>query len=123
MINLDEIKARCERYKTEEQFDGVYIETYLADVEQLLENIEQLTAENAHWEEINDTQAEQLGVAYDKTAELLAENKTLRGELCLHCGKYLISHLGLCNNCRWRDSVDANKMDCAAAAMEKGEGE
>jgi hypothetical protein len=73
--------------------------------------ITRLTAENSHWEEINDTQAEQLGVAYDRTAELLAENKTLRGELCLHCGKYKEAHLGRCKGCRWRDSVDVNKME------------
>ena len=43
MINLDEIRARCERYRTRE-IDHVYIETYLADVEGLLAEIEQLKA-------------------------------------------------------------------------------
>ena len=73
MINLDEIKERCKRYRTEEQFDGVYIEVYLADVECLL-------------------------TAYEA---LRRDYQTAKGELCLHCGKYLNSHLGLCNNCRW----------------------
>lgn len=58
----------------------------------------------------------------DTLTRLQRDYSDLRNELCLACGKYVNSHLGLCNNCRWYDSVDVNKMDCAAAAMEKGEG-
>ena len=59
----------------------------------------------------------------DALTRLQRDYSDLRNELCLACGKYKEAHLGLCNNCRWYDSVDVNKMDCAAAAMEKGEGE
>ena len=26
----------------------------------------------------------------------------LRNELCLHCGKYTLQHLGACYGCKWR---------------------
>ena len=26
----------------------------------------------------------------------------LRNELCLHCGKYTLQHLGACDGCKWR---------------------
>ena len=58
----------------------------------------------------------------DTLTRLQRDYSDLRNELCLACGKCKEAHLGLCNNCRWYDSVDVNKMDCAAAAMEKGEG-
>ena len=49
MINLDEIRARCERYRTRE-IDHVYIETYLVDVEGLLSGHADLTRKLAKCE-------------------------------------------------------------------------
>ena len=50
MINLDEIRARCERYRTSE-IDHVYIETYLADVEGLLSLLSERNKEIARLRE------------------------------------------------------------------------
>lgn len=37
-----------------------------------------------------------------KKCELLqTENKNLRNELCLACGKYKEAHNGICDGCRW----------------------
>lgn len=74
---LNAIRERCKQYRTEEQFDGVYIEVYLADVEKLIENIEQLTA----------------------------ENRILRNELCMKCERYRHEYKGYCDGCRWHKHV------------------
>ena len=37
----------------------------------------------------------------DDLRALLAENTTLRNELCLRCGLYRNAHNGACNGCRW----------------------
>ena len=47
----------------------------------------------------------------DTLTRLQRDYSDLRNELCLACGKYKEAHLGLCNNCRWYDSVDVNKME------------
>lgn len=43
-------------------------------------------------------------VLENKTIKKLdEERKTLRNELCLHCGNYKQKHKGACDDCRWRD--------------------
>lgn len=35
-------------------------------------------------------------------AALTEENRMLRNELCLNCGRYKAAHNGACDGCRWR---------------------
>jgi len=55
MKNIDTaaIRARCKKLRREIP-DGVYVETYLADVEPLLDAYEALEAENAQLREVKD---------------------------------------------------------------------
>ena len=36
---------------------------------------------------------------------LQAENKALRNELCLKCGRYIDEHNGSCDGCRWKGAT------------------
>lgn len=40
--------------------------------------------------------------AYEDTGFTPEAIITMRGELCLKCGRYQEAHLGACNGCRWR---------------------
>lgn len=40
--------------------------------------------------------------AYEDTGFTPEAIITMRGELCLKCGRYTDAHLGACNGCRWR---------------------
>jgi hypothetical protein len=35
---------------------------------------------------------------------LREENRTLRNELCLKCGRYRDAHKGACDGCRWKEN-------------------
>ena len=39
----------------------------------------------------------------DALEALQAENRNLRNELCLKCGRYKEAHNGACNGCRWKE--------------------
>lgn len=42
------------------------------------------------------------GYAQGKS-DMAKELKDCRNELCLHCGKYKLSHMGACDGCRWKE--------------------
>ena len=44
-------------------------------------------------------------VAADTIEALRAENRNLRSELCLKCGRYKTSHEGRCDGCRWKGEL------------------
>jgi len=44
-------------------------------------------------------------LAADALESLQAENKSLRNELCLKCGRGKEAHNGACDGCRWRDKT------------------
>lgn len=41
--------------------------------------------------------------AADAIDALAAENRAMRNELCLYCGKYKTAHLGACDGCRFKE--------------------
>lgn len=43
---------------------------------------------------------------YERFVALEKENKALRNELCLKCGRYKESHNGACDGCRWKGADD-----------------
>ena len=48
--------------------------------------------------------AADLMIANAEIKQLKAENRTLRNELCLKCGRYREAHNGACDGCRWKEN-------------------
>jgi len=46
--------------------------------------------------------SEDLRCALAEVETLKRENRNLRNELCLKCGRYKEAHNGACDGCRWR---------------------
>ena len=44
-----------------------------------------------------------LMIANAEIKQLKTENRILRNELCLKCGKYREAHNGACDRCRWKE--------------------
>mgnify|MGYP006932882047 CR=1 FL=1 len=36
-------------------------------------------------------------------ADMVAELRQCRNELCLRCGEYKMRHMGACDGCRWQE--------------------
>lgn len=36
-------------------------------------------------------------------ADMAAELRQCRNELCLRCGEYTMRHMGACDGCRWKE--------------------
>jgi FtsZ-binding cell division protein ZapB len=66
------------------------------------DEIERLTAENGELQEDNNWLRESSKIIDDKAKEVSRENKNLRNELCLKCGRYKTAHKGACDGCRWK---------------------
>lgn len=44
-------------------------------------------------------------IANAENNRLINENRTLRNELCLKCGRYHEAHNGACDGCRWKEET------------------
>lgn len=40
---------------------------------------------------------------FEEIKKLKRDNKDLRNELCMLCGKYTEAHNGACDDCRWKE--------------------
>ena len=98
MINLDEIRARCERYRTRE-IDHVYIETYLVDVEGLLSGHADLTRKLAKCEHMLATYQNTI---VPELRTRLAEVKAERDAAVKDLRRLSIESSCECNYCEYK---------------------
>jgi len=70
----------------------------VADCNPVIRNGE-LWSDGIRYPNINDK--EFIAHAREDIPALLAENKALRNELCVKCGRYSEEHFGACNGCKW----------------------
>lgn len=71
--------------------------------EELRKTIRDLQAELTALREDNEWLKESSEMITAKAREVANENKDLRNELCLKCGRYKEAHNGACDGCRWRN--------------------